>query len=168
MPVAPLTALPNGARALIDANIFIYAAGGKSLECEVFLVRCARREVRGVTTVEVLAEVSHRRMVAEAFEDGLIPREAASYLQAKRTVVAGLRRYQAFINEILDSNLLILGLDEERFGRSGSLRSLHGLLTNDSLILAAAESYGIASLATRDDDFDDVPWLTVYKPRDIP
>lgn len=41
-------------------------------------------------------------------------------------------------------------------------------MTNDSLILAAADTYGITSLATRDDDFDDVAWLTVYKPGDIP
>jgi predicted nucleic acid-binding protein len=48
------------------------------------------------------------------------------------------------------------------------MRQRHGLLTNDSLILAAADSYGIAALATGDEDFDDVPWLTVYKPEDIP
>jgi predicted nucleic acid-binding protein len=48
------------------------------------------------------------------------------------------------------------------------MRERHGLLTNDSLLLAAADSYGITALATRDDDFDEVPWLIVYKPGDIP
>jgi len=52
--------------------------------------------------------------------------------------------------------------------RAQVMREHYGLLTNDSLILAAADLYGINCLATRDDDFDDVPWLTVYKPGDIP
>jgi predicted nucleic acid-binding protein len=47
------------------------------------------------------------------------------------------------------------------------MRSRHGLLTNDSLILAAMNEYGIGCLTTRDGDFDDVAQLTVYKPTDI-
>jgi predicted nucleic acid-binding protein len=35
------------------------------------------------------------------------------------------------------------------------------------LILAAMDEYGIGYLATRDDDFDHVSELTVYKPTDI-
>ena len=64
-------------------------------------------------------------------------------------------------------NLILLDFDEPRFRRAQIMRERHGLLTNDSLILAAAESYGIANLATRDEDFDEVPWLTVFKPGDI-
>ena len=48
-----------------------------------------------------------------------------------------------------------------------TVRSSYGLLTNDSLILAAMSDYGIDSLATRDGDFDHVPTLTVYKPTDV-
>jgi predicted nucleic acid-binding protein len=40
-------------------------------------------------------------------------------------------------------------------------------MTNDSLLLAAAEVFGIDSLATNDSDFDAVPWLEIYKPRDL-
>ena len=40
-------------------------------------------------------------------------------------------------------------------------------LTNDSLIVAAREEFGIHSLATRNNDFDHVSDLTVYKPADI-
>src|SRR5947208_8133031 len=43
----------------------------------------------------------------------------------------------------------------------------HGLLTNDSLIVAAMEEFGIDSLATRDNDFDHISELIVYKPSDI-
>jgi predicted nucleic acid-binding protein len=44
----------------------------------------------------------------------------------------------------------------------------HGLLTKDSLVLAAADAYGIEALASRDSDFDNIEWLTVYKPTDVP
>jgi predicted nucleic acid-binding protein len=47
------------------------------------------------------------------------------------------------------------------------MRSRYGVLTNDSLILAAMNEYGIGCLATRDRDFDHVAQLTVYKPTDI-
>jgi predicted nucleic acid-binding protein len=52
----------------IDANIFIYHFGGCSLECKALLERCARRALLGYTSTPVLAEVLHRRMVAEATE----------------------------------------------------------------------------------------------------
>ena len=167
MPTMPLPGLPPGTAVLIDANIFIYAAGAESPQCDALLERCAREELLGVTTIEVMSEVCHRRMVAEAFEDGLITRESVSALRRKREVVAGLHRYQAFIDEIFDLNLLILEADETRFRRSGILRRRYGLLTNDSLILAAADLYGIEALATLDEDFDQIPWRTVYKPADI-
>jgi predicted nucleic acid-binding protein len=62
--------------------------------------------------------------------------------------------------------LLVVGLEEERISRSQEMRIRHALLTNDSVIVAAADEYGIRSLASNDEDFDDIPWLTVYKPDD--
>ena len=41
-------------------------------------------------------------------------------------------------------------------------------MTNDSLVLAAADLFGIESLATNDADFDGIPWLTIYRPSDLP
>jgi predicted nucleic acid-binding protein len=49
--------------------------------------------------------------------------------------------------------------------RSEALFSVHGLLTNDSITLAVMDSLGITDLATNDDDFNAVQWLTVWKPR---
>ena len=78
-------------------------------------------------------------------------------------------------NTILGANRWDLWFEHpsSRVGRgpvaSGAqtMRSRHGLLTNDSLIVAAMDEYGIDSLASRDDDFDHVSGLTVYKPTDI-
>ena len=41
------------------------------------------------------------------------------------------------------------------------------IYTFDSLIVAAMDDYGLVSLASRDNDFDHLPGLTVYKPTDL-
>jgi predicted nucleic acid-binding protein len=64
-------------------------------------------------------------------------------------------------------NILILATNEARLDHGQTVRNRYGLLTNDSLIVAAMDEVGIASLATRDDDFDHISDLTVYKPTDI-
>ncbi len=168
MAVQPLGQLPAGSPVVVDANIFVYSANATSNECAELLERCARREVRGVTTFEALAEVSHRLMLEDALASGVIQRGNASNLRRLRKSIPNLRGFWPSVEKIFSMNLMILELDELRFRRAQVMRERHGLLTNDSLILAAADSYGITCLATRDDDFDDVPWLTVYKPGDIP
>jgi predicted nucleic acid-binding protein len=73
-----LADLRDGDRVIIDANIFIYHFGGRSLECKVLLERCARRTLLGYTSTPVLAEVLHRRMMAEAIATGLVTSERPS------------------------------------------------------------------------------------------
>ena len=168
MPIQSLTNISAGSRVVIDANIFVYAANRTSNECANFLERCAREEVRGVTTFEALAEVTHRLMLEDAMATGIIQRGNSGSLRRQRKSIPGLIQYWRSVAKIFDMNLAIFDLDEARFRRAQVMQQRHGLLTNDSLILAAADSYGIGALATRDEDFDDVPWLTVYKPGDIP
>jgi predicted nucleic acid-binding protein len=48
------------------------------------------------------------------------------------------------------------------------VRTAHGLLTNDSLVAAAAQQEGIQNLATSDRDFEPIVWLTIYRPVDLP
>jgi predicted nucleic acid-binding protein len=124
--------------------------------------------VRGVTTFDALAEVNHRPMLEEAVAAGLVQRAASAQLRRAYRSIAGLTEYWPLLTRFLDMGLVLLELDEPRFRHAQLMRERHGLLTNDSLLLAAADSYGITNLATRDDDFDDVEWLTVYKPGDIP
>jgi predicted nucleic acid-binding protein len=60
-----LANLQDGDRVFIDANIFIYHFGGRSLECKALLERYVRRALLDYTFTPVLAEVLHRCMVAE-------------------------------------------------------------------------------------------------------
>ncbi len=168
MAIRALADLPSGLSVIIDANILIYAANNSSAECESFLQRCTREEIHGLITLEALAEACHRLMVDEAFSRRMIRRPSASDLRRNRKVIPQLPNYWIQLSTLLGLNLLFVPLDEQRFRRAQVMRERHNLMTNDSLILAAAETYGITSLATRDDDFEPVAWLTVYKPGDIP
>jgi hypothetical protein len=61
MAVDRLANLPAGADAFLDANI--YTLGGQSNECRDLLRRGATEEVFGITTLEVIDEVTHRLML---------------------------------------------------------------------------------------------------------
>jgi predicted nucleic acid-binding protein len=168
MPTKPLPKVKAGSRVIVDANVFIYAVNETSRQCAEFLEWCANGEVHGVTTFDALAEVNHRLMLEEALAAGLVQRAQSAQLRCAHRSIPGLKEYWPLLTRFLDMNLVLLELDELRFRHAQLMRKRHGLLTNDSLLLAAADSYGITALATRDDDFDEVPWLTVYKPGDIP
>lgn len=167
MAIDRLPNLPREADVFLDANIFIYAFAAQSTDCRDLLRRCAREEVYGITTLEVINEVTHRLMLSEAVASGVITRASAVALRGKWREVAKLTQYWAQTVRIFGLNILILASDESRLHRAHALRSRHGLFTNDSLILAAMDEHGIACLASRDGDFDHVAQLTVYKPTDI-
>jgi predicted nucleic acid-binding protein len=167
MAVDRLENLPAGSDVIIDANIFIYGLVKTSPLCVAFLERCAREDLLGVTTVEVVNEVTHRLMLAEALKKNLITQEQASQLKGKRNIVKGLIDYWTLTSRIFALNVLVLDLEVPRLHRGKRMRTAHGLLTNDSMVLAALDEYGIGCLATRDGDFDQVPGITVYKPGDI-
>jgi predicted nucleic acid-binding protein len=168
MATQPLSSIPAGSDLLIDANVLIYGVNVVSAECHDLLARCASREVSAFVTVDVLADVCHRLMVGEAAGRKLIARPNAANLQGKPQVVRQLGDYWERLRELRTANIVVLPLDEHRFQRAHVIRQTHGLMTNDSILVAAGDVFGIPSLATNDADFNGIPWLTVYKPTDIP
>ncbi len=167
MAVNPLPAIAAGTRILVDSNIFIYAFTGRSLQCQQILERSQKGVTRAVTTIEVVNEVCHRLMLPEALERGVIDKISALSLRSKATEITTLTSYWKRIEEIFDLNITVLALDEGRVRRAHRLRSAHGLLTNDSLIAAAAQEQSSGSLATSDRDFERIGWLTTYRATDL-
>jgi len=64
MPVERIENLPAGTRLFLDANIFVYAFLGHSNERQRLLDRCATEKVLGITTLDMVNEVTHRKMLA--------------------------------------------------------------------------------------------------------
>jgi predicted nucleic acid-binding protein len=166
MPPRPLLSVSSGDEILIDANVLVYALAGRSPDCAAFLDRCANGDVRAFVTLDVLSDACHKLMIIEAHARGMIQRANASSLQGKGAVVRQLSDYWSQIRSL--TGISVLPLDEYRFQRAHSLRRQYGLMTSDSLLLAATEVFGIDSLATNDSDFDSIPWLNVYRPIPIP
>jgi predicted nucleic acid-binding protein len=166
MPSLP--ELPSKSNVLIDANVLVYALTRQSVQCLDLLRRCDVEEVAGFTTVEVLNDVCHRLMLAEAVARGLISRPNAAALKSKRTAISSLRSYWDQMQRVLDSNLLFLELDVSRVRSAERLREQYGLMTTDSTVLAAAFALGIDRLASNDKDFAAVQEVITYYPTDVP
>lgn len=167
MAIESLDALPSGSDVFIDANILIYGLNGQSAQCRDFLQRCAQEDIIGITSFQVLSEVLHQLMLAEAVATGLIAQHNWRLLETNPQVVRQLHGYWNQVEGILGLNFLILNIEEIIFRRSQAVRRAYGLLTNDSLHLATMEEYGLELLVTNDNSFGTIPTLTVYKPTDV-
>jgi len=152
----------------IDTNILIYAGQGLSRQCRQLLDRIDGRAVRGVCSTVVVAELCHRGMINEARAKGLIAySNPAKALSQRREVVRQLSEYGEIVRDILGGELTVEPIQATDFLVALELQKQHGLLTNDSLNLAAAKRLGIQEIATADANFDNVQGLIVYKPEDI-
>lgn len=157
-----------GEHVFIDANIFIYHFGGRSLECKAFLERCARRDLLGYTSTPVLTEVLHRRMVAEAIAQGLVTaRTAVRKLGETPEMVRQLTQYQVDVSKIPHMHITILPLTLAIVHASAQVRTEEGLLTNDSFVVALMRARGLAQLATANGDFNRISGIRIYKPTDL-
>lgn len=168
MPVDILVNIPSASDIFLDTNIFIYALTGRSPQCEDVLARCARQDIFGVTTFEVINETTHRLMVHEAFDKGLIPRPRAEDLRQRTAVVRSLTDYWIQVSQLFVMNLIVVAAEESILRRAQIVREDYGLLTLDSLVVATMKEYEIQRLASHDRDFDPIASLTVHHPTDIP
>jgi predicted nucleic acid-binding protein len=132
MPVERIENLPAGTRLFLDANIFVYAFLGHSNQCRELLGRCATEQVLGITSLDVVNEVTHRMMLAESLGSGVIKRDRVRDLRGKWREVAKLTEYWTQTSAIFGLNILMLTTDEARLHRAQTIRARHGLFTNES------------------------------------
>lgn len=163
-----LDKVPAGAQIFVDSTIFIYHFTGASADCRKFLERCERGEVKGLTSVLVLAEVTHRLMTIEAVARRLVSAgNVVRKLREKPDVVRKLHVYQQQVECIPLMGIDVLSVDLKTLIRSAESRRTHGLLTNDALIATAARDLGPPHLASADPDFGRVLGLNLFRPSDI-
>lgn len=164
---AQLNNLPDGSNVLIDTNIFVYALTNKSAQCKSFLARCSREEVSGLTLFDVINEATHIFMGAEAIAKNMSARKPIAYLQKNPDQVKLLADYWVNTQRVLALNLLKLPTEENIVVRAQQERDSAGLLTTDSVIVAAMREYGVTMIATGDKQFDSVAGISVFTPTDI-
>lgn len=160
--------LKKGDSIFIDANIFVYNFGAQSAECKELLLRCAKGDLTGYTLTSVLSEVLHRLMIAEAIEKGHITdKNPLKKLRENPEIIKKLTTYIQNVEKIGEMNINIIALTNELIKKSAKIRQSEGLLTNDSIVVAAIKDLGLSNLVTNDSDFDHIKWLYVYKPADL-
>jgi predicted nucleic acid-binding protein len=168
MALDSLPNLPDRSFVFIDANVFIYALTAQSGQCRQLLERCLREAVTGIALFETVNEVTHRFMIAEALSKGLITAGGAKALRNKFQQIPTLTDYWLNTQRMLALNLLFMPVNETIIRNAQTARQEVGLLTNDSMIVAAMREYGLSFLASNDADFERVRDITVFKPTDLP
>jgi predicted nucleic acid-binding protein len=166
---ATFSAIPGGSNLLIDTNIFVYGLTAKSAECKTLLERCSREEIFGMTLFEVVHEATHDFMRGEAKAKGLFTdtEKGAKYLAKHPEQVKLLSDYWTNTQRLLALNILFLEMEEDIVVGAQTERANAGLLTNDSIIVAAMREYGITRIATNDKQFETVVGISVFAPTDI-
>lgn len=163
----PLTPLPDGADVFIDTNIFVLAgaAGNLGAQCQELLSRVRQSRIRGFTATFVVAEVTHRVMVNEAREQlQRSARETVEHLQQNPALIRSLTRHLAVASDIGKAGVDILPLTVKDLHASKAYRREHGLLTNDSLIVAVMRNQRLGHLASHDGGFARVTGLQLWDP----
>jgi predicted nucleic acid-binding protein len=163
-----LEAIEEGAAVFVDANVFIYHFTGASPQCSRLLARCERRQLHGSTAALVIAEVCHRLMIIEAAKKKLVsPGNVVRKLAGRPDVVRQLIRYQAAIEAIPSMGIEIVPSSEAVTMQGLRLQRRYGLLTNDSLIVAAMLGAGLRLLATADRRLAVVEEIEIAVPTDL-
>ncbi|MGH9898595.1 MAG: type II toxin-antitoxin system VapC family toxin [Pyrinomonadaceae bacterium] len=163
-----IKSLPTSSRCLVDSNIFIYHLADMSDECSKLIERVARYEVEASITTTIIAEILHRRMIAEAVSRGLLSSgQTLKKLKASPTVIVSLSHYTLEVEKLLRLPLNVIEVTNADVSASHALRRTYGLLVNDSINLACAMNRGITGIVTRDSDFNRVPVITVWEPGDV-
>ena len=160
--------LPEGSQLFVDANIFIYHFAGPTPytdSCSELLQYIEDRTLTGFTSALVLAETLHRLMILEATSSLQIdPKTAVRQLKAQPDLVKQLTRHHTVPDVIRGIGVEVLSLEDVDVRMSNQLKREYGLLTNDSLNLAAMRRRQLSCIATNDPDFQRVASLRVWKP----
>lgn len=164
-----LDQIAAGSLCVLDTNILLYAEQGTSPQAQRLLRRIGNGEILGVLPQPVWLELSHKLMLTEAFMLGYTKgRNPAQQLSDKPQLIKSLRIYQEKVRA-----LVILGLKFEACTQNDmietafALQTRHGLMTNDSIILAIALRIQADVLVSADKRFLSIQDIAVFTPSDI-
>lgn len=163
-----LEAVPPTTPIFLDTNILIYGIRHASRQCAAFLERCLNGLVRARSSAVVLSECTHRLMLGEAFDLGLIARPTASAMaRVAGRVIPRLHAYEREIGAARATLEAVDLLDEGLLAAARVERRRWGLMTNDSILVAAMRRHGVGLLASADRDFERVEGITLFAPDDL-
>lgn len=168
-----LAGIPAGANVFVDTNIFDLHFMGSSVTCTAFFGRVARGEVTAYVNMQVLSDLLHKLMLAEAYSKNLIDKRSAaklkSLLVSNRSIATNLVDYQSQFESTLAIGLRVLRITRMLLVETKVERYNYGLMTGDSLHVGNMNRHAIhiQDIVTYDGDFNHIPALTVWTPMDV-
>lgn len=169
-----LAALPPGTHVFVDTNIFYLHFQGKSASCTAFFNRIASGEVTAYVNTEVLSDLIHKLMLAEAYMKAIISEPKAhllkTHLASNRRSIAAMPEHQTQFESTLAMGLRVLPITKNLLIETRNERATLGLMTNDSLHLGSMKRcrLPLKDIATKDGDFMHIAHVTVWEPKDVP
>ncbi len=158
MPVQTLADIPAGTTLYLDANVLVYYALGRSIDCTALMARLGT-DVFALSDMRVLLDAMHKLMLADA-------QASATKLKVRRSQITSLTKYQRSIEAILRLPIEWVSIEFTDVIRVPSTCNSHGLLCGDALQLCIMTRYGVTAIATNDRDFLNCG-VTVYAPTDV-
>jgi predicted nucleic acid-binding protein len=161
--------IPANASVFLDANILVYYFTPDPIfgpACQLLMDQISKwQHFYAFTSTHVLSEVAHQLMVLEAAQAFGWPMAGITHrLRTHPAEVQKLSRFRQAIDEVPRLGIEVLPIERHFSPLAAALSQLHGLLTNDALILATMQDQSITHLASHDSDFDRVPGITRYAP----
>jgi predicted nucleic acid-binding protein len=83
-------------------------------------------------------------------------------------IIKGLREYNQSVQQIPRLRIRVRTITSAMVIASEAIRVQEGLMTNDSVTVAFMRKMGLTDVATADADFNNVSYISVYQPGDIP
>lgn len=167
-----LAGIPNGTRVFVDTNIFDFHFRGKSACCTAFVTRVAMGEVTAYVNTQVLSDLLHKMMLAEAAAKGFCAygtKHLKPWLAANRADAGRLAECQRQLENLLSLGIKVVRISKQLLMETKAERTSFGLMTGDSLHLGCMNRHTpqIQDIATHDGDFAHITTLTVWKPMDV-
>jgi len=173
MPVEDLTTLPTGTSVFVDTIIFDLHFKSKSIQCSALMRRIALREITAYVNTQVLADLLHKSMLAEAFSKMLITspnhQKLKKLFDRDRSAAIRLIDCQRNVEDVIAFGVKILNITRRTIIDSQHERHHYGLMTNDSLHLHTMANHRLplSHIVTQDGDFGHVGTITVWQPQDV-
>jgi len=168
-----LATLPRDASVFVDTNIFDLHYQGRSATCSAFMARVASGEVTAYVNTQVLSDLLHKLMLAEACFKGYIAKRRAlelkQWLSANRALATNLTDCQTQFENTLRIGLKVLRITKTILVETKTERAAFGLMTGDSIHLGNMNRHSVplADIVTHDGDFTHVTGLNVWQPMDV-
>lgn len=151
----------------VDTNIFVYALAKKhryKRTCEALLSKINHGDTIGFTSSTAINELFHTILIGEVKRKyGDI--EVIRFIKEHPNAISECDVAYGALDDIFDSNIVILPLTLEVLKHAKTLSKKCNLLFSDAIHAASCEVYGIKHIATNDPDFDKVDFLKIWGPR---